>query len=82
MVNERRHIDSNIDSPVTSAINLGAADLPPTTQLDRIVNQSIPDPPTVVYKGKRPEEDLCPNQMTFEGTTLYNKVYGLFSGNA
>jgi hypothetical protein len=37
LVNERLNIDSIIDSPVTRAINLGTADLPPTPQLDRIV---------------------------------------------
>ena len=29
-----------------------------------------------------PEEDLFPNQMTVDGTTLCNTVYGLFSWNA
>jgi len=82
LVNERRNIDSNVDSPVTTAINLEAADLPPTPQLDRIVNPSISDPPTLVHNGKLPEEDLCPNQMTVEGTALCNEVYGLFSRNA
>ena len=48
LVNERRIIDSNIDSPVTRAIKLGAAHFPPTPQLDRIVNQSIPDTPPLV----------------------------------
>jgi len=28
------------------------------------------------------EEDLCPNQMTVEGTTFCNEVYGLFIWNA
>jgi len=57
LVNERRNIDSNIDSPVTRAIKLRAADFQPTPQLDRIVNPSIPDPPTLVYthNGKLPE---------------------------
>jgi hypothetical protein len=36
LVNERRNIDSSIDSPVNRAINLGTAELPPTQQLDRI----------------------------------------------
>jgi hypothetical protein len=44
LVNERRNIDSSIDSPVTRAINLGTAELPPTPQLDRIANPSISDP--------------------------------------
>jgi len=70
LVNERRNIDSNIDSPVTRAIKLGAADFQPTPQLDRIVNPSIPDPPTLVYNGKLPEEDQSPNQMTVEGTSV------------
>jgi len=82
LVNERRIIDCNIDSPVTTAIKLGAADLPPTLQLYRIVNPSIPDPPTLVYNGEHPEEDQSPNQMTVEWTTVCNEVYGLFSGNA
>jgi len=34
LVNERRNTDISIDSPVTRAINLGTADLPPTPQLD------------------------------------------------
>ena len=51
LVNKRRIIDSNIDSPVTTAIKHEAADLPPTPQLDRIVNQPIPDRPTLVHNG-------------------------------
>ena len=51
LVNERRIIDCNIDSPVTTAIKLGASYLPPTPQLNRIVNQSIPDPSTLVHNG-------------------------------
>jgi len=84
LVNERRNIDSSIDSPVSRAINLGTADLQPTPQLDRIVNPSIPDPSIsiILYNGRLPEEDLCHNQMTVEGTTLFNDVYGLFSGKA
>jgi hypothetical protein len=64
-------------------INLGTAKLPPTPQLDRIVNPSIPDPPTLLYN-VRPPEDLCSNQMTFEGTMFCSEVYGLlvFSWNA
>jgi hypothetical protein len=42
LVNGRR----NIDSPVTRAISFGTADLPPTPQLDRIVNPSISDTTT------------------------------------
>ena len=82
LVNERRNIDSSIDSPVTRTINLGTAELPHTPQLYRIVNPSISDPPTLQYNGILPEEDLCPNQMTVDGTTLCNTVYGLFSWNA
>ena len=82
LVNERRNIDRNIDSPVTRAIKLEAAHFPPTPQLDRIVNQSIPEPPNLVYKGKLPEEDQSRNQMPVEWTTACNEVYGLFSGNA
>jgi len=82
LVNERRNIDSNTDSPVNRAINTGAADLPPTPQLDRIVNSSISEPAILVYNGRLPKEGLCPKQMTFEGTTLCNDVYGLFSRNA
>jgi len=82
LVNERRNIDISIDSPVTRAINLRTTELPPTPQLDRIVNPSISDPPTLQYNGILPEEDLCPNQMTIDGTTLCNTVYGLFSWNA
>ena len=68
LVNEGRHSDRSIDSAVTGAINLGAAELPPTPQLDRIVNPSIPEPPTLLYSGKLPEEDLCSHQMTVERT--------------
>jgi len=82
LINERRNIDSNIDSPITRAINLGAADLPPTPQLDRIVILSISDLAILVYNGRLPKVDLCPNQMTVEGTTLCNEVYGMFSKNA
>jgi len=45
--NEGRNIDNSIDSPVTRAINLGTAELPPTPQLDRIVNPPISNPPTL-----------------------------------
>jgi len=82
LVNERRNIDSNTDSPLSRAINLDTADLPPTPQLDRMVNRSIPDPPIILCNGRLPEEDLCHNQMTVEGTTLCNEVYSLFSGKA
>ena len=82
LVNERRNIDHNIDSRVTRAIKLGAAHFPHPPQLDRIVNQSFPGPPTLVYNGKLPEEDQSPNHMTVEWTTVCNEVYGLFSGNA
>ena len=81
LVNERRNIDSSIDSPVTRAINLQTAELPPTPQQDRIINPSTSDPLTLLYNGRLPE-DLCPNQMTDQGTTLCNAVYGLFSWNA
>jgi hypothetical protein len=70
LVNERRSIDSSIDSPDTRAINLGTADLPPKPQLDRMVNPSISDRPSLLHNGRLPQEDLCPNQMTVEGTTL------------
>jgi hypothetical protein len=82
LVNERRNIDSSIDSPVTRAINLGTAELPPTPQLDRIVNPSISNLPTPLYNGRLPEEDLCPNRMTVEEATLCNEVYSLYSWNA
>jgi hypothetical protein len=82
LVNEGRHSDHNIDSPVTRVINLGTAELPPTPQLDCIVNPSIPDPPTLPYYVRLPEEDLCPNQMTVERTMFCSEVYGLFSWNA
>jgi hypothetical protein len=82
LVNERRNIGSSIDSPVTRVINLGTAERPPTPQLDRIVNPSIPDLSTLLYNVRLPEEDLCPNQMTFENTTFCSEVYGLFSWNA
>ena len=82
LVNEGQHSDRSIDSPVTKVINLGTAELLPTPQLDRIVNPSIPNPPTLLYNGRFPEEDLCPNQMTVEETTFCNEVYGLFSWNA
>jgi hypothetical protein len=81
LMNERRNMDSSIDSPGSRAINHGTADFPPTPQLDHIVNPSISDPPTLLYNGNLPHEDLCPIQMTVDGTTLCNKVYGLFSGN-
>jgi hypothetical protein len=48
LVNERRNIDSSIDSPLSRAINLGTADLPPTPQLDRMVNTSIPNSPIIL----------------------------------
>jgi predicted aspartyl protease len=82
LVNERRNIDSGIDSPVTRAIILGTAELPPTPQLDCIINPSISNPLTLQYNGRLPEEDLCPNQMTIEERMLCNAVYGLFSWNA
>jgi hypothetical protein len=82
LVNERRIIDSSIDSPVSRAINLGTSDLPPTPQLDHMVTPSIPDPPIVLYNGRLLEEDLCHNQMAVAWTTLCNEVYGLFSGKA
>jgi hypothetical protein len=82
LVNEIRNMDSSIDNPVSRAINLGTADLLPTPQLDRIVNPSVSDPPTPLYNGKLPGEDVCPNQMTFDGTTWCNEVHGLFSGFA
>ena len=63
LVNERRNINRNIDSPVTRAIKLGTAGFPPTPQLDRIVNPSIPDPQTLVYNGKLPEEGQSPNHI-------------------
>ena len=66
---------------VNRNINLGTAKLPPTPQLDRILNPSIPNPPTLLYNVRLPAEDLCPNQMTVEGTTFCNEVYGLFSCN-
>jgi hypothetical protein len=44
LVNERRNIDSSIDSPVTRDINLRTVELPLTSRLDRIVNPSISDP--------------------------------------
>jgi predicted aspartyl protease len=81
LVNEGRNIGSSIDSPVTRVINLGTAELPPTPQLDRILNPSISDPPTPLYNVRLPEEDLCPNQMTYEGTTFCSEVSGLFSWN-
>jgi hypothetical protein len=80
--NVGRNIGSSIDSPVTRVINLGTAKLPPTPQLDRIVNPSIPDPPTLLYNVRLPEEDLSPNQMTFGETMFCSEVYGLFSWNA
>jgi hypothetical protein len=82
LVNERRNIDNSIDGPVTRAINLGTAELPPTPQLDCTVNPSISNPPTLLYNARLPEKDLCPNQMTVNGTTMFNAVYGLFSWNA
>jgi hypothetical protein len=82
LVNERRNIGINIDNPVTRVIHLGTAELPPTPQLDRIVNPSIPDLPTLLYNVRLPEGDLCPNQMTFENTTFCSEVYGLFSWNS
>jgi len=82
LVNERRNIDNNIGSPDTRAIKPGAADFKPAPQLDHIVNPSIPDPPTLVYNGNLSREDRSPNQMPFEGATVCNEVYGLFSGNA
>ena len=78
LANERR----NIDSPVSTAIIFETADFPPSSQLDHMVNPSIPDPPITLYNGRLPEEDLCPNQMTIEGTTLCNQIYALFSGKA
>jgi hypothetical protein len=81
-VNKRQNSNSIIDLPVSRAINLGTPDLPPTPQLDRIVNPSISDPPTLLYNGRLPGKDLCPSQMTIEETTLCNQVYGLFSGKA
>jgi hypothetical protein len=82
LVNEIRKIDSSTDSPVSRAINLGTADLPHKPQLDRMVNPSISDRPTLSYNGRLPEEDLCPNQLAVEGATLCNEVHSLFSGKA
>jgi hypothetical protein len=48
LVNKRRNSNSITDSPVSRAINLGTPDLPPTPLLDRIVNPSISDPPTLL----------------------------------
>ena len=70
LINERQNINSSIDSPVTRAINIRTADLPPTPLLDRMVNPSIYDPLTLLYKGRLPDEDPCPNQMTIEGATF------------
>jgi hypothetical protein len=81
LVNERQNIDSNIDSPVTRAINIGTNEIPSTPQQDHIVNPSNSDPPTQVYKMRLPEEDLYPKQMTVEETCC-NEVCGLFSWNA
>jgi hypothetical protein len=47
-----------------------------------MVNPPISDRPSLLYNGRLPEEDLCPNQMTVEGATLCNEVYSLFSGKA
>jgi hypothetical protein len=82
LVNVRRNNNIIIDSPVSRAINLGTADLPPTPQLDRMANPPISDHPTLQYNGRLPGKDLCPNQMTIEETTLCNEVYGMFSGMA
>jgi hypothetical protein len=68
LVNERRNIDINIDSPFSKAINLRTAERPPTPQLDRIVSPTISEPPTLQYNGRLPEEVLCPNQMTVDWT--------------
>jgi len=73
LVNEGRHSDRSIDSAVTGAINLVTAELPPTPYLDRIVNPSISEPRTLLYSGRLPEEDLCPHQMTVDGTTFVMK---------
>ena len=69
LVNERRNIEISISSSVTRAIDLGTAVLSPTPQLNRIVSPSISEPLTLLYNGRLPEEDLCPNQMTVEGAT-------------
>jgi hypothetical protein len=82
LVNERRNMNSSINSPESRVINLGTADHLPTPQLDRTVNLSISDPPTLHYNERLPDEDVCANQMTVEGTTLCNEVYGLISGFA
>jgi hypothetical protein len=69
---------------VTSRVALTAQypELSNLEQLDRIVNPSISDRPSLLYNGRLPEEDLCPNQMTVERATLCNAIYGLFSWNA
>jgi hypothetical protein len=36
----------------------------------------------VVSKIRLSEEDLCPNQMKFEGMKFCNEIYGLFRYNA
>jgi hypothetical protein len=77
LVNEGRHSDHSIDK----VINLVTAELPLTPQLDRIVNPSIPNTPSLVYNGRLPEENLCPNQMTVEETTFCDEVYCLFRWN-
>jgi hypothetical protein len=47
-----------------------------------MVNPSIYNPQTLLYNGRLPDKDLCPNQMTVEGATTCNEVYNLFSWNA
>jgi hypothetical protein len=46
-----------------------------------MINPSIYYPPTLLYNGRLPDKDLCPNQMTVKGTMLRNEVYDLFSWN-
>jgi hypothetical protein len=60
LMNERRNMDSSIDSPVSGTINHGTVDLPPTPQLDHTVNPSISDPSTLLYNGRLPDRDMCP----------------------
>jgi hypothetical protein len=77
-VNERL----NIDRAVARASDLRTADFPPTPQLDRMVDPSISDLPTLPYNARIADKNMCLNQCTAEEMTFCNEVYGLTSENA
>ena len=52
LVNERRDVYINIDSPVSRANNLKTDDFPLTSQLDHMVNQPFPGSPDHIIQWK------------------------------